>query len=564
MVDISQDREYADGDLVPGTPYRVVGLLGSGGMGLVYEVEHTLLERRFVLKTMLKSLAAREDLVARMHNELRALGRITHENIVDVSYAATGESGAPFYVMELLVGEPLSHRMRRRGRLPFEEACRIAREILLGLEEAHRIGVVHRDIKPANIFLTQAEVVKVLDFGIAKVQDGSASEATAHGLAIGTPRYMSPEQVAGSVTTAQADLYAVGLLLFEMIAGAGPFDDVGDQRKTMLAHVTRVAPRLSTRATIPSDLDALVASALAKEPEDRPASAALMAEALAHFAGPRRPGAWDGLTDGRAGLEPRSRTTGSPLHSDEPTLPKAVPIPSSALPSGDAATVKEPPGLIEIVETGPESSTPRTRTEPLPLVSPDEVDAHEQPTRTSALARREIEPPQDTPSSVGPLLLPPSLPPPPRGGLLRFSTTLTIVALIGFGAWVLSSRMASSGGEDTVEREPPVAASEALASPRDPEAASPPEPEPALPAAFEGSLRRADAAETEADEEKVEATRDEEEGEALREPQAAAPTRSATTIEPRSARAPGAQAETPRPPAKTPRPKKRILPGSGL
>jgi serine/threonine protein kinase len=283
-ADVRSVREWADGERIDGTPYRVVALLGAGGMGAVYEVEHVELGRRQVLKSLLASLATRDDLIARMRTEWRALGRLSHPNVVDVVNAGVTSSGTPYFVMELLRGETLSARLRRRGGLPLGEAAAIARKVLLGLDAAHRIGIVHRDVKPANVFLTAAGDVKVLDFGIAKILDDPGSKTTARGVTIGTPRYMAPEQAAGGAATARSDLYAAGLLLFEMLAGRGPFLGARDPGRLMLAHMNEAAPPLGSLVRVPGAVEALVARALAKAPDGRPADAASMAAELAPFA----------------------------------------------------------------------------------------------------------------------------------------------------------------------------------------------------------------------------------------------------------------------------------------
>jgi serine/threonine-protein kinase len=287
MADPSWVREYQDGEIVPGTPYRVVSLLGAGGMGSVYEVEHVELERRYVLKSLLRTLTSRQDLIARMRNEWRALGKLSHPNIVDILNAGATSDGVPYYVMERLEGETVRDRIMREGKLPIDEAARIARGTLYGLAAAHAIGIVHRDIKPANVFLTRDGAVKVLDFGVAQVrrQEGD-QKITAQGLAIGTPRYMSPEQASGDTADARSDLYATGLLLFEMIAGEGPFDDLGDTSQQMLAHLHRPARPLSKLTDIPAELEAIVKRALAKRPADRQRSAEYMAAELAPFLKP--------------------------------------------------------------------------------------------------------------------------------------------------------------------------------------------------------------------------------------------------------------------------------------
>ena len=285
MADPTWVREYQDGEIVPGTPYRVVCLLGAGGMGSVYEVEHIELERRYVLKSLLRTLTSRQDLIARMRNEWRALGKLQHPNIVDILNAGVTASDVPYYVMERLEGETVRDRLLREGKLPIDEAARIARGTLFGLAAAHAIGIVHRDIKPANVFLTREGAVKVLDFGVAQVNRSEGDQKiTAQGLAIGTPRYMSPEQASGDTADARSDLYATALLLFEMVTGEGPFDDLGDTSQQMLAHLHRPPRPLSRLIEVPGELEAIVKRALAKRPQDRPRSAEYMAAELAPFA----------------------------------------------------------------------------------------------------------------------------------------------------------------------------------------------------------------------------------------------------------------------------------------
>jgi serine/threonine protein kinase len=283
MADQDWTREYNDGDTVPGTPYRVVSLLEAGGMGSVYVVEHIELGRHYVLKSLLRTLSTRHDLILRMRNEWRALGRLHHPNIVDVINAGTTPGGVPFYVMELLSGETVRDRLARIGKLPPSEAVRIAQATLLGLAAAHAIGVVHRDVKPANVFLTREGGVKVLDFGIAQMRVDGAPKITAQGLAIGTPRYMSPEQAAGEKADARSDVYAVGLLLYEMLAGQGPFDDLIDITQQMAAHLHRPPRPLHLWTDVPAGLEQLVLRALAKNPEERPRSAEYMAVELSPF-----------------------------------------------------------------------------------------------------------------------------------------------------------------------------------------------------------------------------------------------------------------------------------------
>ncbi|MCA9599623.1 MAG: protein kinase [Myxococcales bacterium] len=278
---MSTAREFQDGEVVAGTRYQVESQIGAGGMGSVYLVEHTELGKKFVLKALFRELATRKDLVARLRQEWRSLARLEHPNIINVTDAGTSSTGVPFYVMERLEGETLGDRLVREGQLPVEEALAITVGVLDGLAAAHQIGIVHRDIKPPNIYIVSGGAVKLLDFGVAKIVSSSAEVITARGMAIGTPRYMSPEQARGDRVDGRADLYAVGLMLFEMLTGVGPFDDAVDANQMLLAHLTQEAPRLSTRiANMPPELDDMVASLLHKEPSQRPATAGQVSAVL--------------------------------------------------------------------------------------------------------------------------------------------------------------------------------------------------------------------------------------------------------------------------------------------
>lgn len=308
--------EFEIGQLIEGTPYKVVQRIGKGGMGSVYEVEHRELGKRFVLKALLREFISRPDLVQRLRNEWRALGKLEHPNIVSVTDAGVAENRVPYYVMERLVGETLAHRIRDWGRMPPEEALEIAAGVLDGLSAAHAIGVVHRDVKPPNIFLTSS-CPKVLDFGIAKLLDGTAP-ITSRGVAIGTPRYISPEQASGDSVDARADLYAVGLLLYEMLSGESPFEDCKSE-ELLISHLTKVPARLATLVPgIPSELDHLVARLLEKKPGDRPPSAQGAADTIRAIA------------RGLAGPAVLEDTLASPFSGA--LTPMALPVRQSVVP----------------------------------------------------------------------------------------------------------------------------------------------------------------------------------------------------------------------------------------
>ena len=285
MID---SREFQDGELIAGTRYRVIRLIGVGGMGSVYEVEHTELGKRFVLKALLRELARRDDLAQRLRNEWRALARLQHANIVNVTDAGTSGGGVPYYVMERLDGDTLAGVLRKKRRLHVLEAVHVSACVLDALSAAHDIGVIHRDVKPANVFIVNGGVVKLLDFGIAKIADVT-SVVTARGLAVGTPRYMSPEQARGERVDGRSDIYATALMLFEMIAGVGPFDDARDANELLLAHLAREAPPLSSLVMgVSPELERIVARMLSKDLRARPTHARDGAQLLRDFAARQR------------------------------------------------------------------------------------------------------------------------------------------------------------------------------------------------------------------------------------------------------------------------------------
>ena len=281
---LNEFREFHDGEVILGTRYRVLSLIGVGGMGSVYEVEHVELGKRFVLKALLRELSRRDDLVQRLRNEWRALARLQHANIVNVTDAGTSGTGVPFYVMERLDGDTLAEVLRQKRCLHVLEAVHIAACVLEALSAAHDIGIIHRDVKPANVFIGSGGGVKLLDFGIAKIADATGV-VTARGLAVGTPRYMSPEQARGERVDGRSDIYASALILYEMLAGVGPFDDVHEANELLLAHLAREAPPLSSFLPgVSPELEQLVAGMLSKDCRQRPAHAREAAEKLRNFA----------------------------------------------------------------------------------------------------------------------------------------------------------------------------------------------------------------------------------------------------------------------------------------
>src|SRR5678816_2171569 len=262
-------------------PYRVARLLGVGGMGRVYKGVHPQIGSRVAIKVLSRECADREDLVERFFSEARAVNLIRHESIVNVLDLATLPDGRPYIVMEYLDGAPLSDIIARHGPLPLGGLARLAAEVLDALGAAHTKGIVHRDLKPDNVFVAPSGRPKVLDFGIAKLSDAT-NTSTRTGSLLGTPHYMSPEQAAGRAADHRADLYAIGVILFECTTGRKPF--LAEALFDLLRmHIEAPPPPpRALRPDMPPELERVILTALAKAPDQRFASAMAMSAALQH------------------------------------------------------------------------------------------------------------------------------------------------------------------------------------------------------------------------------------------------------------------------------------------
>jgi serine/threonine-protein kinase len=265
-------------------PYRIARLLGIGGMGRVYKGVQPQIGSRVAIKVLSRECSDRRDLVDRFFAEAKAVNLIRHESIVNVLDLSTLPDGRPYIVMEYLDGSPLAsileHALHGGYRLPIGGVARLAAEVLDALHAAHAKGIVHRDLKPDNIFVTPGGRAKVLDFGIAKLQPELGGSATHTGSLLGTPHYMSPEQAAGRAVDHRADLYAMGVILFECMTLQRPF--AGDSLFDLLRkHIEAPppSPRM-LRPDLPVALEQIIYTALAKQPEQRFASAQAMSMAL--------------------------------------------------------------------------------------------------------------------------------------------------------------------------------------------------------------------------------------------------------------------------------------------
>ncbi len=362
--------------------YRITELLAEGSMGKVYRGEQANLGRSVAVKVMSPGLVANPRMVERFRTEARAASALNHPNCVRVYDFGETPDGRPYMVMELLKGEDLESLLERGREPPVARVLDIVLQVLSALEEAHAMGIVHRDLKPANVVVLPqrggGELVKVVDFGLAKLR---TSESSGQGMVLGTPEYIAPEQAMAKGTDARTDLYACGIMLYEMIAGRRPFE--ADDPNALLrlhafeapAPLARLAPE---RAAF--GLDAVVHRAIAKEPAERYQAAAEFADALrevvAHRTGDTR------HSDARSWIRPSRRTCsscGNPMlvtarfcgecgtvQSDSPPASmRTPPPPADAQPTATAApSAASPPPPSQAPTNGAAARAPTVDASP--------------------------------------------------------------------------------------------------------------------------------------------------------------------------------------------------------
>ncbi len=325
--------EFQSGTLV-GERYRVISLLGRGGMGVVYKVEQVFLHNQLALKTIDRRCIS-DVAVRRFENEAQAAFAVHHPNIIAVHDFGLLDNQTPFMVMDLVAGLTLAQKLKAEGPMSVEQAIPIFIQVCFGLLAAHDQGVVHRDIKPSNIMLVEGTTpgcegsVKVVDFGIAKFtqHDGGEMQAlTQTGEIFGSPWYMSPEQCRGSRVDHRCDVYSVGCVLFETLTGTAPF--IGENAlATMLYHQSETAPTLkeaSLGVEFPPALEAIVAKMLAKAPEDRQRNLGLVAHDLAAV------------------------ISGNKIHSLDPPPPTSVPAKAATNSTSVSLSIKALVALLAL------------------------------------------------------------------------------------------------------------------------------------------------------------------------------------------------------------------------
>jgi tRNA A-37 threonylcarbamoyl transferase component Bud32 len=271
-----------EGEVIEGR-YRLLAPIAQGGMASVFRAEHVRLGRQVAVKLISRDLLAHAEAVQRFQREAQTVARLRHPNVVEVSDFGRSADGQHYLVMELIEGEDLRQVIEREGPLPLPRVREILRQIVLALDYAHAEGVIHRDLKSANIMLVRVpdsgERVKLLDFGISKGPESSAGGLTAVGTVLGTPEYISPEQISGKPVDPRTDLYSLGVILYEMLTGALPFR--GNTAEVLSAHLlSPPAPPRERRPEIPVAVEAVVLRALAKTPEERFSAARALGEAF--------------------------------------------------------------------------------------------------------------------------------------------------------------------------------------------------------------------------------------------------------------------------------------------
>jgi serine/threonine-protein kinase len=372
--------------------YRVEALIGEGGMGKVYRAHQVALDKMVVLKVLRHSLLSDERTVARFKREAKAASRLNHPNSISILDFGQTEDGALYIAMEFVPGQDLHTVLSKDGPLAESRIVRLISQVLSALSDAHRAGVIHRDLKPENIMVEQrrneADFVKVLDFGIAKIQDGDDGPAlTRTGFVCGTPEYMSPEQARGGTLDHRSDLYAVGVILYQLITGRLPFESdsaVGYATK----HLTEepIPPsRRRPELRISQPMERLIMRALSKDPDDRPEDAEVFKNELLAV---------------EKDKERRSNASGRRSLNNSNVL---APLPRRATPGEHLATEisTEPWGGAEAtVRAVPEPK--RDASPPPPKPAPEPRPAAERPQGTSLRAVADRPPPSSRRATTEP------------------------------------------------------------------------------------------------------------------------------------------------------------------
>ena len=345
--------------------YQISRRLGEGGMGIVYRAVDTRLEKEVAIKVLKEDFAHRQDVVARFTLEAKSAARIKHENILDVTDYGQTEDGSFSIAMELLVGSDLADSLQKTGTIEPYRVAAIMIQVTRALGAAHAKGIVHRDLKPENVFLVPGddgrEIVKIVDFGIAQMKDmsgggggESARKLTRTGMIFGTPEYMSPEQASGKQIDHRVDVYAVGVIMYETLAGRVPF--VGDTFMGVLTqHMFEPIPPIKSfkpDANVPRDLEAIIDKALAKDANQRYASMQELCDDLVRFRDGQRPSAASFVAMPSADATSRLAAAGISGSGNTPVAPVSHTIESPPSANGTKRTIGMVAGAIALLLVG--------------------------------------------------------------------------------------------------------------------------------------------------------------------------------------------------------------------
>ncbi|WP_329149202.1 protein kinase [Streptomyces sp. NBC_01456] len=366
---MSQDGAQGqfEGRSVGGGRYQLRDLLGAGGMASVHLAYDSVLDREVAIKTLHTELGREQAFRERFRREAQSVAKLTHTNIVSVFDSGEDELDGgmvPYIVMEYVAGQPLRSDLdtdvAQHGAMPTEKALKITADVLAALEVSHEMGLVHRDIKPGNVMLNKRGVVKVMDFGIARAMQSGVTSMTQTGMVVGTPQYLSPEQALGRGVDARSDLYSVGIMLFELVTGQLPFD-ADSPLAIAYAHVQEEPPVPSSiNSALPAAVDALVARALKKNPNERFPTAEAMRDECLRIVGSGQSGATPLIIGGG----PPARTSGSSVSSA--VFPTASGAPHTPAPP----SVQQPYQPTQAAGFGPSTPPPPNNAYPTPTPGP--------------------------------------------------------------------------------------------------------------------------------------------------------------------------------------------------
>ncbi|MYV48724.1 Stk1 family PASTA domain-containing Ser/Thr kinase [Streptomyces sp. SID2888] len=424
---MSQDGaqgRYA-GRSVAGGRYQLRDLLGEGGMASVHLAYDTVLDRQVAIKTLHTELGREQAFRERFRREAQSVAKLTHTNIVSVFDTGEDELGGmttPYIVMEYVEGRPLSSVLdadvRQYGAMPADKALKVTADVLAALEISHEMGLVHRDIKPGNVMVTKRNVVKVMDFGIARAMQSGVTSMTQTGMVVGTPQYLSPEQALGRGVDARSDLYSVGIMLFQLVTGRLPFE-ADSPLAIAYAHVQEEPVASSSiNRSLPPAVDALIARALRKNPNERFPSAVAMRDECLRVAA--------SLTAAAPSIVPGTAT------------PSGAGVASAVFPPVDRSA-QAPPGPVQM----PYQPSPYASPAPTPGYGYPQQPGYQSPPGTAAYA------PQQPAATPPPYVTVPSPGGAGGGGRKRAvvigSLVVALVALVTVGVIIA---MTAKGDDD--------------------------------------------------------------------------------------------------------------------